>query len=151
MKLSGFGQFTVEVRYLGTANLANEMNQDIQELYAKAMLQLENNNQTLRAISVENQRLKEAVSDRSSLIQEILAQYPMVYSVVIVDGKEVIRAENLQRDIVLVTLFMNDSKLSTTDKQRIESWLSTRFKDLRFVVVVSKLPLMANHVLIEKK
>jgi hypothetical protein len=115
------------------------------------MLQLENNNQTLRAISVENQRLKEAVSDRSSLIQEILAQYPMVYSVVIVDGKEVIRAENLQRDIVLVTLFMNDSKLSTTDKQRIESWLSTRFKDLRFVVVVSKLPLMANHVLIEKK
>lgn len=152
MKLSGFGQFTVEVRYLGTANLANEMNQDIQELYAKAMLQLENNNQTLRAISVENQRLKEAVSDRSSLIQEILAQYSMVYSVVIVDGKEVIRAENLQRDIVLVTLFIKkDSKLLTTDKQRIESWLATRFKDSRFVVVVSKLPLMANHVLVEKK
>ena len=101
---------------------------------------------------MENQRLKEAVSDRSSLIQEILAQYPMVYSVVIVDGKEVIRAENLQRDIVLVTLFIKkDSKLLTTDKQRIESWLATRFKDSRFVVVVSKLPLMANHVLVEKK
>lgn len=151
MEVSGFNQFTVDVRYLGTANLANEMNQDIQELYTKAMLQLENNNQTLKTISTENQRLKEGVLDRSDLIQEILAQYPTVYSVIIADGKEVSRVENLQSDLVLVTLFMNDSKLSTTDKQRIESWLSTRFKDLRFVVVVSKLPLMANHVLEEKK
>lgn len=151
MKLSGFDQFTVEVRYLGTANIANEMNQDIQELYAKAMLQLENNNQTLKTISTENQRLKERVLDRSNLIQEVLAQYPTVYSVVIADGKEVSRVENSQSKLVLVTLFMKDSKLVTTDKQRIESWLATRFKDVRFAVLVSKPPHMTNHVVVETK
>jgi len=140
MQKSGFPDTQVSIRYLGTANIARELNRDIEEVYTKALAQLDNTSQTMQTLVKENQRLKEAIPGRDTLFQEILVQYPAIQSIAIADGRQTSRDASLSGEITLVTLFL-DGKMAQTDKRRLQAWLQTRFKDKKVVVLTGNAPL----------
>lgn len=134
MKKSGFPEAQVSIRYLGTANIARELNRDIEEVYAKALTQLDNTSKAMQALATENQRLKESVPDRDSLIREILIQYPVIDSVTMTDGRQTGRSAS--GDLTLVALFL-DGKLSAPDTRRLESWLQMRLEPRHVVLLTT--------------
>ncbi len=144
MQKSGFLDVEVSIRYLGTANIARELNRDIEEVYTKALTQLENTSKTMQTLVKENQRLKDAMPGRDALVQEILVLYPVIQSIAIADGRQTSRDENLSGDITLVTLFLN-GKISQTDKQRLKAWLQTRLKNRKVVLLTGNSSLIREH------
>jgi hypothetical protein len=128
MQKSGFPDTEVSIRYLGTANIARELNRDIEEVYTKALTQLDNTSKTMQALVKENQRLKENLPARDTLVQEILVQYPVIQSVAITDGHLTGRdAGTVTGDITLVTLFEWQDGARPIAR-RLEDWLQTRLK-----------------------
>ena len=139
MQKSGFPDTGVSVRYLGTAHIARELNRDIEEVYTKALTQLDNTSQTLQALVKENQRLKETLPARDTLVQEILVQYPVIQSVAITDSRLTGRDAGLSGDVTLVTLILN-GKMAKADSQRLEAWLQTRLKNKQVLLLTGNAP-----------
>lgn len=139
MENSGFPATEVSIRYLGTANLAKELNRDIEAAYTKALAQLNDTSQAMQMLVKENQRLKEAVPGRETLVQEILVQYPAIQSVAIADSRRVGRDAKASSDITVVTLFL-DGKLTKNDRLRLEAWLQTYLKNKKVVLLTSTAP-----------
>jgi uncharacterized hydrophobic protein (TIGR00271 family) len=137
MRLSGFPDVNVEIRYLGTANLANQLNQDLQQQYNAVLSQLENSNQFVKKLASQNQKLKEALPDNESLVKEILAQYPTIKSVAIAFGKEA-NQEEPRNNTMLINLLVSDRPLSSSDRRRIEIWLKARIKNQRVILLFGK-------------
>jgi len=134
MQKSGFPDTDVSVRYLGTANIAQELNRDIEAVYTKALTQLDNTSKTMQALVKENQRLKENLPVRDTLVQEILVQYPVIQSVAITDGRLTGRDAGVSGDATLVTLLLN-GKMAKADSQRLEAWLQTRLKNKKVLLL----------------
>lgn len=139
MQKSGFPDTQVNIRYLGTANIARELNRDIEEVYTKALTQLDNTSKTLQALVKENQRLKETLPARDTLVQEILVQYPVIQSVAITDSRLTGRDPGLSGDVTLVTLLLN-GKMTRADSQRLEAWLQTRLKNKQVLLLTGNAP-----------
>lgn len=139
MRKSGFPDTEVSVRYLGTANIARELNRDIEEVYSKALTQLDNTSKTMQALVKENQRLKENLPLRDTLLQEILVQYPVIQSVAITDGQLTGRDAGMSGDVTLVTLILN-GKMAKADSKRLEDWLQTRLTKKKVVVLTGNAP-----------
>ncbi|MDO9177571.1 MAG: DUF389 domain-containing protein [Agitococcus sp.] len=139
MQKSGFPDTNVSVRYLGTANIARELNRDIEEVYTKALTQLDNTSKTMQALVKENQRLKENLPARDTLVQEILVQYPVIQSVAITDGRLTGRDAGGSGDVTLVTLILN-GKMAKADSQRLEAWLQTRLKNKKVLLLTGNAP-----------
>jgi hypothetical protein len=137
MRLSGFPEVNVEIRYLGTASLANQLNQDLQQQYNAVLSQLENSNQFVKRLANQNQKLKEALPDNESLVKEILAQYPTIKSVAIAFGKEE-NQEEPRNNTMLINLLVSDRPLSSSDRRRIEIWLKARIKNQRVILLFGK-------------
>jgi hypothetical protein len=138
MSLSGFPDVTVEIRYLGTAGLASQLNQDMQQQYSTVLSQLSDSNRLLQTLASQNQKLKEGLLDNDSLVQEILAQYPAISSVAIAAGKEEGRTGQPRNDVVLVNLLLSERALPYRDRQRIEGWLKARIKNKRIILLFGK-------------
>ena len=139
MQKSGFPDTEVSIRYLGTAHIARELNRDIEEVYTKALTQLDNTSKTLQALVKENQRLKETLPARDTLVQEILVQYPVIQSVAITDSRLTGRDAGLSGDVTLVTLILN-GKMAKADSQRLEAWLQTRLKNKQVLLLTGNAP-----------
>ncbi len=128
LRTAGFEGVKIEVRYLGAANLAKQLNQGMEGLYAKAVDQLARTDQALQALSTENQRLKSLMSERKGLEMEILTLNPSVESVVVAEGQRVRLQSPAETDdrTVVVTLFLRNGGLSAAESQRMRAWLKAR-------------------------
>ena len=139
MQTSGFPEAQVNIRYLGTANIARELNRGIEEAYTKALAQLDNTSNTMQTLARENQRLKETLPARDTLVQEILVQYPVIQSVAITDSRLTGRDRGMSGDVTLVTLLLN-GKMAKADSLRLEAWLQTRLKNKQVLLLTGNAP-----------
>jgi hypothetical protein len=93
----------------------------------------------MQALVKENQRLKENLPARDTLVQEILVQYPVIQSVAITDGRLTGRDAGGSGDVTLVTLILN-GKMAKADSQRLEAWLQTRLKNKKVLLLTGNAP-----------
>lgn len=111
MRQSGFPATAVSVRYIGSASPGGEVGGDIQTAYTRALTQ--------------------------TLVQEILAQYPAISSVVIAEGSRIGRQAGDAESLTQVSLFLQD-ELIRDDQRRLEAWLKARFKSRKVVLLTRR-------------
>lgn len=135
MSQSGFPGVEVEIRYLGTANLADKLDQDIREQYTSVLAQLDSSNKLITSLAAQNQKLKSELTDNESLVQELLAQYPGIDSVAIAPVRPDGRNGSLPGETWQVTVMLSRNALPASDQRRIAAWLKARLKGKRIILL----------------
>ncbi len=145
---AGITDAKVKIRYSGAEKFdVSLIKKELQkDLYTNTLHQLELNQKRIHALEKENAALKATQFDQTTLLKEIMAQYPEAVRVTVAQGSQAIVANAAPTTAVtlpapdatstppapqgaVIVYLVTTKPITRTDRARLTDWLQTKFAD----------------------